>query len=343
LPADTQAGAAHLHISLGKCLVAPSAEHQLLVAFKFGPDSDDSSRPGVVNTGLMPLHPDSPESGPRYEGWWYRGEVTHRAVGQVRIASCADYAVAFHQVADTEPEQFQQVTQAAYREILQAIATTNHPDIVKIWNYFGDITRGDGDQEKYRQFSIGRATAFDNYCDVEQVIPTGTAIGTVASDRFTIVSLSTSQDFRAAENPRQVSAFEYPRQYGPRSPKFSRGGSVTSPDTRLFIVSGTAAIVGHESLHPDDIELQLEETFCNLDLLSNAISALHGNSTPMAWASDSVLRVYLKHPDDIEFVREQLLQKIGTGASRISFLHADICRRELLVEIDGARILDNPA
>lgn len=325
------AGPAPLCLTLADRLVAPSPEHRLLVGFHFGQGSDDPGLPGVVDTGLVPL-----QGGSLYEGWWYRGEVEHSVQANVRIASCADYAVAIQQQPDAAPERFRAQTHDAYLEMLHAIAGTPHRHIVKIWNYFGEITRGEGDREKYRQFSMGRATAFDKHRLLGEVVPTGTAIGTVDAKQFSIISLCTSHNFRAAENPRQVSAFEYPRQYGPRSPKFSRGGCVFAGDSRLFIVSGTAAIVGHESLHPDDIALQLEETLSNLDLLSDAITALDETAVPLYWQEGAVLRVYLRNPEDLAFVQQKLEQRLGGAAAGVAYLHANICRQELLVEIDGA-------
>ena len=49
---------------------------------------------------------------------------------------------------------------------------------------------------------------------------------------------------RHFENPRQVPAFEYPAQYGPRPPSFSRATAVKAGEGRWIFISGTAAVVG---------------------------------------------------------------------------------------------------
>ena len=61
------------------------------------------------------------------------------------------------------------------------------------------------------------------------------------------------------ENPRQLAAWRYPRQYGPRPPTFAR--AMLAPDAvRLpLMLSGTGAVVGHASLQDDDLQAQLGE------------------------------------------------------------------------------------
>jgi chorismate lyase/3-hydroxybenzoate synthase len=323
-----------LQITLGPKISAPSADHRLLAAFQFGADTADSTHAAVIKPGLTPVDATS-----MFECWWVNGDVDYAQSGNLRLATCDDFALVVQQVPDAAPAEFEALTYSAYTELLQAIAKTPHRDIVKIWNYFGDINQGDDDAEKYRRFSIGRANAFDDNRVLEKSVPAGTAIGTPQSSQFTIISLSTSREFRPAENPRQVSAYEYPRQYGPRSPKFSRGGSVAASGSRLCVVSGTAAIIGHESQHPYDIEAQFDETVHNLDLLSGAIAALDDHDDAMSWRQGSVLRVYLKNGDDADFVRAQLKRLLGGRLTNVSLLHATICRRELVIEIDGACVL----
>jgi hypothetical protein len=58
-----------------------------------------------------------------------------------------------------------------------------------------------------------------------------------------------------------VSAYDYPRQYGPAAPSFSRAALTPDP---LLLISGTASIVGHASVHLGDVTAQLEETLANL-------------------------------------------------------------------------------
>ncbi len=321
-----------LDVTLSRDVTPPTPAHNLLVGFHLG-TSDASEHPAIVNAGLVPIGDED-----LYECWWYKGDVELKTVGNVRIAQCADVAVTMLQRPDATPEEFREVTYDAYHELLAGVQATEHRHLVRIWNYFGDINEGEEDREKYRQFSMGRASAFEELGVFDLAVPTGTAIGTIGASKLSIIALSSKHDFRPVENPRQVSAFRYPRQYGPKSPKFSRGGCVSLLEHSLFLISGTAAIVGHESAHPHDTMLQTSETLRNLDELCAAMSELH-DGPPLILDDECVLRVYLRDPNDREFVARKLSEWFGSVKSNVVFLHAHICRRELMVEIDGVRII----
>jgi chorismate lyase/3-hydroxybenzoate synthase len=333
-PVLRSASERRLAIKLSKDVSPISCDHNLLVGFHFGAGPEPSGHSATVGTGLDPISRED-----TYECWWYRGDVDYTSCGNARIAHCEDYAVTVLQWPDSAPEVFRVNTYNAYHELMRAVGETEHQHLVKIWNYFGGINEGQGDREKYRQFSIGRAGVFEELGILDATIPTGTAIGNVKSAGMSIIALTSKHDLLSAENPRQVSAFRYPRQYGPKSPKFSRGGCVLAGSDNLFVISGTAAIIGHESVHPYDVGLQTAETLENLDHLCKAISDLRGAGPRLALDNKCVLRVYLRDADDLNLVAGQLQELLGSIASNVVFLNANICRRELMVEIDGASVL----
>ena len=168
--------------------------------------------------------------------------------------------------------------------------------------------------------------------------PTGTGVGTSLERGLSIIALCSTRDFALAENPRQVSAYRYPRQYGPQSPKFGRAGFVVTDKHHLHLISGTASIVGHESMHPGDTVAQLDETLRNLESLCHAVSEVNGGTPPLELDEQSVLRVYLRNPGDYPVIADQLRRRLGPGANQIAYLQGNICRRELEVEIDGVRV-----
>ncbi|MBU2285069.1 MAG: hypothetical protein KKC85_01380, partial [Gammaproteobacteria bacterium] len=138
------------------------------------------------------------------------------------------------------------------------------------------------------------------------------------------------------ENPRQVSAYRYPPTYGPRSPTFSRAAlaGIGGGDVALFI-SGTASIVGHETVHLGDVRAQTEETLRNLGAVIDAANALATTKFDLS-AIDCV--VYVRHVSDVDTVRAVLGEALGRDAhtlTRAVYLEADICRQDLLVEIEA--------
>jgi chorismate lyase/3-hydroxybenzoate synthase len=157
--------------------------------------------------------------------------------------------------------------------------------------------------------------------------PAATAIGHRGPrGRLQVYALSATSDGRALENPRQVSAWEYPRQYGPTAPSFAR--AMLLPQGGLAI-SGTAAVLGHASHHVGDVTAQVDEAVANLQAL------LERAALP-AFDAFSPLKVYVRHPEDAGAVSAVLARHLDASVPRI-LLQGDICRTELLVEIDGWR------
>jgi chorismate lyase/3-hydroxybenzoate synthase len=97
-----------------------------------------------------------------------------------------------------------------------------------------------------------------------------------------------------------------------------------------LLVSGTASIVGHESRHRA-IDAQLGETLANVEGLTIAALARlpgHVAGPRRCW------RVYLRDPRDLARIEAEVRGRLG-GTGEVAFLQADICRRELLVEVEG--------
>ncbi|HSG24243.1 MAG TPA: hypothetical protein VLA64_14945, partial [Azonexus sp.] len=134
------------------------------------------------------------------------------------------------------------------------------------------------------------------------------------------------------ENPRQVSAYDYPAEYGPRSPTFSRAALVYLPVQETLFISGTASIVGHQTMHLGDVVGQCRESLANVAVVVEAANRL-GRALPYTLAELSY-RVYIRHAVDFPAVQETLHSLIGAGGE-IVYVQADICRHDLLIEIEA--------
>ena len=298
----------------------------LLAAFCFTEDAGFQSDSSTVSLCLPPI-----EGGQLIESWRTLHPVSFRRIGQVRISESKNYAFATIQVQEQGPADFQSLVFEAYAELLSAVSSTACPHIIKIWNYFDRINDQEEGLERYQQFSWARAEVFKKLNLNDDVLPTGTAIGTQGGNVLSLIALLSSDRLQRFENPRQVSAYNYPKVYGPRSPKFSRAGLVETEGHQLFIVSGTAAVIGHESVYPFDIESQTEETFNNLALLSRLAETYTTRKTGSELDGDSVLRVYLREASKLAYVESQIRSKFNRSSRNIAFLHGDICRKELAI------------
>jgi chorismate lyase/3-hydroxybenzoate synthase len=196
---------------------------------------------------------------------------------------------------------------------------------LRVWNYLDAINDGVGDAERYRQFCTGRAAGM---ADAFAGYPAATAIGVRDGRRvLQVYALAARTPGQPIENPRQVNAWRYPRQYGPAAPGFARAMLAPSAEPQLLI-SGTAAIVGHASHHAGDLAAQLDETLRNIDsLLATAHCAA-------PFGAQSPLKAYVRHHTDMAIVDGLLRSRLGEAVPLL-LLQGDICRRELLLEIEG--------
>ncbi len=289
-----------------------------------------------VGEHIFQLHLDSLGAPVPDEIWLTESAVNSGKAGAFRIAECDNYLAAHIEIDLGTGADFIDLAHQAYRELLQMTHDRGYPNLIRAWNYFPGINAGNSDLELYRQFTVGRALAFDEFAYQGEALPAGTAIGTDEGTPFTISTLATRASARMIENPRQISAYQYPREYGPRSPSFSRAVVIASvPSGYHILMSGTASIVGHESMHLDDPELQTIETLRNLDeLMQQARREMQVPGALDQPLTDEYLRIYVRRPSDVDKIK-QVLRNYRVDDSNLIFLRGDICRRELLLEIEA--------
>ena len=105
-------------------------------------------------------------------------------------------------------------------------------------------------------------------------------------------------------------------------------------------VSGTAAIVGHTTVAPGDTAAQLACTLDNLAAISRACGL--GRDLGAGRSAARFFKVYLRHAADFAPVAAQLERALLGPGDEVTYLHADICRATLNIEIE-ATILGAPA
>ncbi|MFZ5547934.1 MAG: hypothetical protein ACOZJX_04500 [Pseudomonadota bacterium] len=225
----------------------------------------------------------------------------------------------------------------AYAGIFQALEEAQLPHLVRLWNYLPNINREQLGLERYRQFNLGRQQAFlDARRDAFAGAPAACALGTTEDGAFRVRFLAGRSRAVPLENPRQVPAWRYPSEFGPRSPTFSRAVLVPSATGQLsLLISGTASIVGSASVHPGDVQAQTEETLRNLQAV---IGAAHGRGSARYSLERMTCTAYVRHADDLDTVRrvfEAAVGKHSIAAQRVIYVQADICRGDLLVEVEA--------
>jgi len=183
----------------------------------------------------------------------------------------------------------------SYLRLLDLIKTLDAGRLVRLWNYFPDINREQGGLERYRRFCLGRHEAF-----ASRGYPLDRELPAASAvgtkqGDLLIAFLAGRGECRAIENPLQLSAYRYPSEYGPRSPSFSRAVRVNASGQDGFFISGTGT--------------------------ARLGGAAH-------W------KIYLRNPALLPGVREELDRALDPASPRL-YVAGDICRMDLLLEIEG--------
>jgi chorismate lyase / 3-hydroxybenzoate synthase len=226
-----------------------------------------------------------------------------------------------------------QATIAAYARIFEVLERTEHPHLIRVWNYLPEINReADGD-ERYRHFNSARQVAFRASGRPTAVsVPAASALGSPAGSPISIYFLASREPPKMIENPRQTSAYHYPKEFGTHSPSFSRACVLSEAGGTNLFVSGTASIVGHETIHPGDVTAQTRETLANIDALLGEANRVVG--APRYALDGLKFKVYVRRPDDLDAIKRVLAPRLRPSTS-VVFLRADVCREDLLVEIEA--------
>jgi chorismate lyase / 3-hydroxybenzoate synthase len=223
-------------------------------------------------------------------------------------------------------------TEFAYRQIWEVLDTLGMPFLYRVWNYMPDINGESHGIERYRQFNIGRQDGFLAFHRaLTGNVPAACALGSVTGP-LKVSFLAGCNELLPIENPRQVSAYHYPQQYGPRSPTFSRANLVRIGEQEILFISGTASIIGHQSRHANNVIAQTREALTNIAaIVDEANRHATGNRFDMVQLQ---FKVYVRQSEDAATVRDELHRFLGCTAQAL-FVQADICRQELLVEIEA--------
>jgi chorismate lyase/3-hydroxybenzoate synthase len=234
--------------------------------------------------------------------------------------------------------ELSRASKTLYRRILAACRGRH---LVRLWNYVPDINGSAGGLEYYRAFCEGRSFAFEEEFGqgFRPKLPAASAVGS-EGDQLNVIFAAVDRKPEHFENPEQVPAYLYPAEHGPRSPSFARATVAEVGGAKWAFISGTAAIKGHRTCFPDQLLPQIDCTLENLRLISKA-SGL-GEDLGAAAGAARHLKVYLRRPEDLGPTRDVLHRLLVRPADRVTYLHADICRAELTVEIE-ATLVGSPA
>ncbi|QGY46310.1 hypothetical protein GM418_22385 [Maribellus comscasis] len=217
--------------------------------------------------------------------------------------------------------------------------------IIRQWNYLEDILGFDIDKQRYQEFNDVRSGFYaDNFNDTG--FPAATGIG--MNRGGVIIEFVALKSEKAAtkpvDNPEQIAAHHYSKDVlvGEEcilktTPKFERARYLELFGKKMVFISGTASIIGENTVGVGDPEKQTEVTIKNIRRLYSP-EVLDKISDENLAARYGHARVYIKKRQDFHAIKRTF--KKFYGNLPVVYIIADICRNDLLVEIEGKVILE---
>ena len=145
------------------------ADPRLLAVFGFGDAAAAiHADPRYLHVALQ-AHGDAP-----FECWFVAGDV--QCGRDAGIAWSADGLLQFGALEIDEQGDIESAAAAAYARLQAWLARGDYPHPLRIWNYMDAITEGEGDDERYRRFCVGRARGIGRELAPGE-LPAATAIG----------------------------------------------------------------------------------------------------------------------------------------------------------------------
>ena len=303
-------------------------DESVLALIRFGARTSlEADDPREISIGLPPLGAQRV-----VEVWRTHLPIVRGREGDVRYAMDGEILFGCLLLEEAAGRDLAALAREAYSQILSVTERLGYRELVRLWNYFPDINVETGGLERYRAFCVGRYESLAAAGYGEQRLAAASAIGSRAPGVL-IYFLAASEPGVPIENPRQVSAFRYPKRYSPRHPLFSRAMLKRWNAADHLYISGTASVVGHLTCHEGDTLEQLRETTRNIEAIISKANELQ----PLALRKPSQLshaKIYLRRAEDIFRVQPEM-DRLFSPATPRTYLNADICRAALLLEIDA--------
>jgi enamine deaminase RidA (YjgF/YER057c/UK114 family) len=245
-------------------------------------------------------------------------------------------------VEDSITEASERAFKTALNILKQEGLSIQH--IIRQWNYIENIAIVEDPDapQNYQDFNDVRARYYDPV-RFDQGYPAATGIGQDTGGviiGFIALSDSDIISIKPIMNPGQIDAHKYSelvlegKSEQKCTPKFERAKLVSIGEGNYIYVSGTASILGEKTVHVGDVEKQTLTTIENIKrLFSKENQDSLGLDFDVAKIRFSHLRVYVKYKEDIPAVQKVCDAELNCKSSL--FLESDVCREDLLVEIEG--------
>jgi enamine deaminase RidA (YjgF/YER057c/UK114 family) len=213
-------------------------------------------------------------------------------------------------------------------------------DVVKLWTVF-PCTPQLGTEAAFNAFNRGRAEAFarlefDPGAGGAPRYPASTGVGALDdTGPLSGIALTGAAPVQV-ENPRQVSAWDYPAERIATPALFSRAIGVQAGGQAMTFVAGTGSTVGAKTAHVGDPRAQAEQVLRNIDTLIGADN-LRASGLPVQAGGLETLShiVVYAATEEAEDAAREVCERMVPADVPMLLVRSRLTRDELLVEADG--------
>lgn len=202
-------------------------------------------------------------------------------------------------------------------------------DIARTWIYLNELLQW------YDEFNAVRSGFFEERGVFDKMVPASTGIGAGSAAGEAMVSALLAVKPKhdgvkvfAVPSPLQCPALDY-------KSSFARAVEIRQPGSRLLTISGTASIEpGGQTAHVGDTEQQIALT---MEVVYEILK-----SRGMGWGDTARAIAYFKDINKAHLLEQYCIEhKLPELPVAIS--HADVCRRDLLfeIELDAVHLSDH--
>lgn len=273
-----------------------------------------------------------------YEGNGILHYKQEEGVDVVEIDEAGNRVILLNGINDKNAETLEEQAETIFQKSSEILKQNNfsYKHIVRQWNYIPSILAASDEKQNYQVFNDIRSNTY-NLVNWTSGYPAATGIG-VAGTRLSIDLIAVDGfGLRTITNPDQIDAHIYSNKVLENgclstrtTPKFERAKLLETATESLLFVSGTAAIEGEDS-HEAEVSRQTELTLQHIHSLCQL--AVPEGEKELKTSDVRLLRAYIKHTDDYERVERICRDKYPEAP--IICVKADVCRDELLVEIEA--------
>mmetsp|Transcript_32361 Transcript_32361/g.68422 ORF Transcript_32361/g.68422 Transcript_32361/m.68422 type:complete len:323 (+) Transcript_32361:184-1152(+) len=228
-----------------------------------------------------------------------------------------------------------------------------------------DVGTARRNNDRYAAFNAGRFEAFQSTYTRDELkwFPAATGVGHSGNDIVLHLLHGYSNNYNKndefpimnvaipIDNPRQVKPEQYSEMFSITDlpPAFSRGAIIRQDqteqqpilergdDSSIFVVSGTASIIGEETVHVGSVLDQTRETLKNIDAVVSEGKMRDDTSSATVSLNDFTIYVDPRAFHYCNEIGDTVLHHFPSLIeNNIMFREACMCRPDLLVEIESA-------